>query len=213
MLSLKNTMKAFISGLGVKNLLNSLDFCCFLEKLAEKGQILKTFCDYNAQNLEEFEKNQLPFPVFGKIKVLKANFSNFLLKHRENLKNSKLKISKKINFRFRFFEKLAKKSQILKTFCDYNAQNLEKLRNLEREKAYFRWKINFRFLFFKFWGKNGEILQTFCQNTKVKPWKFKKSAYFQWIPVTSGWKNRFQAFFHFQTQFSPTFCQNNEVKL
>ena len=146
-----------------------------------------------------FKKKGLFFKLFAKIpwKLEKFKVENF----------------KKINFRFRFFEKLAKKGQILKTFCDYNAQNLEKLRNLEREKAYFRWKINFRFLFFKFWGKNGEILQTFCQNTKVKPWKFKKSAYFQWIPVTSGWKNRFQAFFHFQTQFSPTFCQNNEVKL
>jgi len=86
-LSLRNAVKAFISGLGGKNLLNSLDFCCFLEKLAKKGQILKTFRDYNAQNLEEFEKNQLPFPVFGKIKVLKANFSNFLLKYHKNLKN------------------------------------------------------------------------------------------------------------------------------
>ena len=66
-MSLRNAVKAFISGLGGKNLLNSLDFCCFLEKLAKKGQILKTFRDYNAQNLEEFEKNQLPFPVFGKI--------------------------------------------------------------------------------------------------------------------------------------------------
>ena len=87
MLSLKNTMKAFISGLGVKNLLNSLDFCCFFEKLGKKGQNLKTFRDYNAQNLEKFEKNQLPFPVFGKLKVSKANFSNFLLKYLKNLKN------------------------------------------------------------------------------------------------------------------------------
>jgi hypothetical protein len=55
--------------------------------LAQKGQILKTFCYYNAQNLEKFEKNQLPFPVFEKNKVLKANFSNFLLKYLKNLKN------------------------------------------------------------------------------------------------------------------------------
>ena len=125
-LSLKNAVKAFISGLGGKNLWNSLDFCCFLEKLAKKGQILKTFRDYNAQNLEEFEKNQLPFPVFGKIKVLKANFSNFLLKYRENLKNSKLKISKKSTSVSGFLKNWLKKGQILKTFCDYNAQNLEK---------------------------------------------------------------------------------------
>jgi hypothetical protein len=32
-------------------------------------------------------KNSLPFPVFGKIKVFKANFSNFLLKYLKNLKN------------------------------------------------------------------------------------------------------------------------------
>ena len=107
MLSLKNTMKAFISGLGVKNLLNSLDFCCFFEKLGKKGQNLKTFRDYNAQNLEKFEKNQLPFPVFGKIKVFKANFSNFLLKYLENLKNQLTSGEflshpvEKINFRFR----------------------------------------------------------------------------------------------------------------
>ena len=61
---------------------------------AKKGQILKTFCYYNAQNLEKFEKNQLPFLVFWKIKVFKANFSNFLLKYRESLKNSSLKPSK-----------------------------------------------------------------------------------------------------------------------
>ena len=125
MLSLKNTMKAFISGLGVKNLLNSLDFCCFLEKLAEKGQILKTFCDYNAQNLEEFEKNQLPFPVFGKIKVLKANFSNFLLKHRENLKNSKLKISKKSTSVSGFLKNWLKKVKFSKLFATITPKTLK----------------------------------------------------------------------------------------
>ena len=31
-------------------------------------------------------KNSLPFPVFEKTKVLKANFSNFLLKYLKNLK-------------------------------------------------------------------------------------------------------------------------------
>jgi hypothetical protein len=52
-------------------------------------------------------KNSLPFPVFGKIKVFKANFSNFLLKYLENLKNQltsgevlSLPVEK-INFRFR----------------------------------------------------------------------------------------------------------------
>ena len=120
---------------------------------AKKGQILQTFCYYNAQNLEEFEKNQLPFLVFWKIKVFKANFTNFLLKYRENLKNSSLKPSrfqKKINFRFRFFEKFQgnwsflrnflknwqKKGQILRTFCHYNAQNMTNLekKNLTSEE-------------------------------------------------------------------------------
>jgi hypothetical protein len=36
------------------------------------------------KNLENFEKNPLPFPIFGKIKVFEANFSNFLLKYLEN---------------------------------------------------------------------------------------------------------------------------------
>ena len=109
MLSLKNTMKAFISGLGVKNLLNSLDFCCFFEKLGKKGQNLKTFRDYNAQNLEKFEKNQLPFPVFGKIKVFKANFSNFLLKYLKNLEKFK-----KNPLPVPFFQE---KRLIFQTFC------------------------------------------------------------------------------------------------
>ena len=59
-------MKAFISGLGVKNLLNSLDFCCFFEKLGKKGQNLKTFRDYNAQNLEKFEKKSTSVSCFWK---------------------------------------------------------------------------------------------------------------------------------------------------
>jgi hypothetical protein len=37
--------------------------------------------------LANLGKNPLPFPVFGKIKVFKANFSNFLLKYLKNLKN------------------------------------------------------------------------------------------------------------------------------
>ena len=124
-LSLRNTIKAFISGLGGKNLLNSLDFCCFLGKLAKKGQILKTFRDYNVQNLEEFEKNQLPFPVFGKIKVLKANFSNFLLKHRENLKNSKLKISKKPTSVSGFLKNWLKKVKFSKLFATITPKTLK----------------------------------------------------------------------------------------
>jgi hypothetical protein len=56
-------------------------------------------------------KNPLPFPVFGKIKVFKANFSNFLLKYLENLKNQLTSgenskeighFWEKINFRFLF---------------------------------------------------------------------------------------------------------------
>ena len=124
-LSLRNAVKAFISGLGGKNLLNSLDFCCFLEKLAKKGQILKTFRDYNAQNLEEFEKNQLPFPVFGKIKVLKANFSNFLLKYRENLKNSKLNISKKSTSVSGFLKNWLKKVKFSKLFATITPKTLK----------------------------------------------------------------------------------------
>jgi hypothetical protein len=46
-------------------------------------------------------KNSLPFPVFEKTKVFKANFSNFLLKYLKNLKNLK-----KIHFRFLFLEKI-----------------------------------------------------------------------------------------------------------
>ena len=136
-MSLRNAVKAFISGLGGKNLLNSLDFCCFLEKLAKKGQILKTFRDYNAQNLEKFEKNQLPFPVFGKIKVFKANFSNFLLKYLENLKNQLTSGEflshpvEKINFRFRLKHFFHFQTPFSPTFCHYNAQNM---RNLEKKK-------------------------------------------------------------------------------
>jgi hypothetical protein len=68
-------------------------------------------------------KNSLPFPLFEKTKVYKANFSNFLLKYLKNLKNLK-----KIHFRCLFLEKLRFLRQIFQTFCHYNAQNM---RNLE----------------------------------------------------------------------------------
>jgi hypothetical protein len=96
--------------------------------LAKKGQILKTFRDYNVQNLEEFEKNQLPFPVFGKIKVLKANFSNFLLKYRENLKNSKLKISKKSTSVSGFLKNWLKKVKFSKLFATITPKTLKNLK-------------------------------------------------------------------------------------
>ena len=99
---------------------------CFFGKLAQKGQILKTFCYYNAQNLEKFEKNQLPFPVFGKIRVFKANFSNFLLKYLKNLKNLLTSggnrttsgwNSKEIGH---FWENFRKIGQKRSTFCQNN---------------------------------------------------------------------------------------------
>ena len=67
-------------------------------------------------------KNSLPFPVFEKTKVCKANFSNFLLKYLKNLKNLK-----KIHFRCLFLEKLRFLRQIFQTFCHYNAQNMRNL--------------------------------------------------------------------------------------
>ena len=57
----------------LENLEKTTSVSCFFEKLAKKGQILKTFCDYNTQNrfsnfllkylenIENFEENQLPF--------------------------------------------------------------------------------------------------------------------------------------------------------
>ena len=57
----------------------------------QNGQILKTFCDYNAQNLEKFEKNQLPFPVFieklaKKGQILKT-FCDYNAQNLEKLRN------------------------------------------------------------------------------------------------------------------------------
>ena len=120
----------------LKILKKSTSVSCFFENLAKKGQILKAFRDYNAQNLEKFEKNQLPFPVFGKIKVFKANFSNFLLKYLENLKNQLTSGEflshpvEKINFRFRLKHFFHFQTPFSPTFCHYNAQNMT---NLEKK--------------------------------------------------------------------------------
>ena len=133
----------------LKILKKSTSVSCFFEKLAKKGQILKTFRNYNVQNLEEFEKNQLPFPVFGKIKVLKANFSNFLLKYRENLKNSKLKISKKSTSVSGFLKNWLKKVKFSKLFATITPKTLKISR-----------KIHFRFRFFK---KKGLFFKLFAR--------------------------------------------------
>ena len=85
----------------------------------------------------KFHENQLPFPVFGKIKVFKANFSNFLLKYLENLKNQLTSGEflshpvEKINFRFRLKHFFHFQTPFSPTFCHYNAQNM---RNLEKKK-------------------------------------------------------------------------------
>jgi len=58
---------------------------------------------------------------------------------------------------------------------------------------------NFR-NFRRFFKENRGQFSKLFVTKPVKPWKF--------------WKIKvLQAFFHFQTPFSPAFCQNNEVKL
>ena len=107
------------------------------------------------------QKNQLPFPVFGKIKVLKANFSNFLLKYLKNLKIWKIRLLpvRKINFRFRF-----------KLFSIFRP-HFDQLFAKRRVKPWKFWKISW---FRPTSGGNrttsgwkskeiGQIFQTFCQ--------------------------------------------------
>jgi hypothetical protein len=69
-----------------------------------------------------------------KLRFLRPNFSNFLLKYLENLKNQltsgeflSLPVEK-INFRFRFHFQ----TPFSPTFCHYNAQNM---RNLEQKSS------------------------------------------------------------------------------
>ena len=115
----------------------------------------------------KLEKNQLPFLVFWKIKVFKANFSNFLLKYRENLKNSSLKPSKfqkkstsdsgflknskEIGHFWEIFWKIDKKKvKFSELFAKILRWSLENLKNQLTSGVFLSHpvrKINFRFRF------------------------------------------------------------------